>query len=85
MRRNGRETILVVQNWTRKPVKCTVSFAVSKRATASYLAPDETDRDIKGTVAAEPIFARDASYSSDGGFTIGPLGWWISKVDAEKK
>ena len=44
VRRNGSETILVVQNWTRKPVKCTVSFAVSKRATASYLAPDETDR-----------------------------------------
>ena len=82
VRRNGRETILVVQNWTRKPVKCTVSFAVSKRATASYLAPDETDRDVKGTIAAEPLFARDASYSSDGGFTIGPLGWWISKVDA---
>ena len=82
VRRNGSETILVVQNWTRKPVKCTVSFAVSKRATASYLAPDETDRDVKGTIAAEPLFVRDASYSPDGGFTIGPLGWWISKVDA---
>jgi len=58
-----------------------VSFVVSKRATASYLAPDETDRDVKGTIAPEPLFVRDASYSPDGGFAIGPLGWWISKVE----
>ena len=26
VRRNGRETMLVVQNWTGQPVKCGVSF-----------------------------------------------------------
>ena len=81
VRRNGRETVLVVQNWTRKSVTCAVSFSVSKRATASYLAPDETNRDVKGTIAPDPLLAKDATYSSSGGFTIGPLGYWISKVE----
>ena len=81
VRRNGRETILVVQNWTRERVECTVSFAVPKRETASYLAPDETDRDVRGAIAPEPLFVRDATCSPDGGFTIGPLGWWVSRVD----
>ena len=84
VRRNGRETVLVVQNWTKKPVKCGVSFTVPKHATASYLAPDETDRDVKGTIAAEPLFARDAAYSPEEGFTVGPFGWWISKIETDR-
>ena len=84
VRRNGRETILVVQNWTKKPVKCSVSFTVPKHATASYLAPDETDRDVKGTIVPEQLFSRDASYSPEEGFTIGPFGWWISKVETDR-
>ena len=80
VRRNGRETILVVQNWTGKPVNCKVSFSVPRRKAASYLAPDETDRNVKGTIATEPLFARAASRSSDGVFSIGPFGWWISEV-----
>ena len=82
VRRNGRETVLVVQNWTRNTVTFKVSLTVPKRKTASYLAADETDRDVKGVIAAEPLFARDASYSSDTGFAIGSFGCWISKIES---
>ena len=81
VRRSGRDAALVVLNWTDSPVVCEVSFDVPKAATASYLAPDETDRSIRGDIAPEPLFARDASYSpNDGRFTIGPFGCWISKI-----
>ena len=80
VRRNGRDTVLVVQNWTDKPVSCEVSFSVPKIKTASYLASDETDRAVKGAAVAEPILVRDAVYSPDEGFSFGPFGWWISEV-----
>ena len=81
VRRNGRDAALVIQNWTDKAVVCDVSFDVPKTATASYLAPDETDRTIRGEITQEPLFARDASFSpSDGRFAIGPFGCWLSKI-----
>ncbi|MBR4172678.1 MAG: hypothetical protein IKR48_13590 [Kiritimatiellae bacterium] len=81
VRRNGHETVIVVQNWTRKPATCKVSFQVQKRATASYLAPDETDRNVKGSISQYPILVKDTTYSQTDGFSIGPLGYWISKVE----
>ena len=80
VRRNGRETILVIQNWTEKPVKCNVSFSVPRRKTASYLAADETDRDVKGIIAAEPLMSKDAKFDGGKAFELGPWGFWISNV-----
>ena len=80
VRRNGRETVLVVQNWTDKPVECGVSFKVENAKVAYYLAPDETDRSVTGRVARTPLFARNAVHSADGTFSLGPWGWWISDV-----
>ena len=81
VRRNGRDTVLVVQNWTAQPVECTVSFDVPPARTASYLAPDETDRGVRGAVAPEPLFARDARPSGPRSFALGPWGFWISRVE----
>ena len=80
VRRNGHETVIVVQNWTGQPVKCSVSFKVANAKVAYYLAADETDRSVKGKVSATPIFARGATYSADGTFALEPYGWWISNV-----
>ena len=80
VRRNGRDAAIVVQNWTDKSVACAVSFDVPKAATASYLAPEETDRSVHGDIAPEPLFTRDASYLPDSRFTIGPFECWISKI-----
>ena len=80
VRRNGRETVLVVQNWTDRPVKCGVSFKVANAKVAYYLAPDETDRSVRGRVSATPLSVRDTEYSPDGTFALGSYGWWISGV-----
>ena len=75
VRRNGRETMLVVQNWTGQPVKCGVSFNVANAKVAYYLAADETDRSVRGKVSATPLFSRGATYSADGTFS---LGWRVA-------
>ena len=80
VRRNGRDAAIVVQNWTDRSVTCDVSFNVPKAATAYYLAPDETDRRVRGDIAPEPLFTRDASYSPSTRFSLGPFGCWISRL-----
>ena len=80
VRRNGRETMLVVQNWTGKDVRCDVSFAVPKRKTASYLAADEENRDVKGHVSPEAVYSKDAEFVGGTTFHLGAWGAWISKV-----
>ena len=80
VRRNGRETVLVVQNWTNLPVKCDVSFAAPKSEPPWYLAAEEIDRDVKGEISTEPTFCKNAHLSSPKHFDIGPWGCWISPV-----
>ena len=80
VRRNGHDTVLVVQNWSDKLVECEVSFTVPKAAVPWYLASDDTDCDVKGTVSATPILARSAEFVPEHGFSIGPWGCWISEV-----
>ena len=76
VRRGGSDAAIVVQNWTDRPVTCEVSLD----ATASCLAPAETDRGVRGDIASEPLFSRSASHSTGGLFMIGPFGCWISKI-----
>ena len=80
VRRNGRETMLVVQNWTGKDVRCDVSFAVPKRKTASYLAADEENRDVKGRVSPDAVYSKNAEFVGGTTFRVGAWGAWISKV-----
>ena len=80
VRRNGRETMLVVQNWTGKDVRCDVSFAVPKRKTASYLAADEENRDVKGDISPAAVYSKDAEFVGGTAFCLGAWGSWISKV-----
>lgn len=82
VRRNGRDTVLVVQNWTDRPVECEVAFTVQKTRTATYLAPDDTDLNVHGSVSATPILSRSAEHAAGNGFALGPWGWWISEVVA---
>ena len=81
VRRNGRETVLVVQNWTGQDAQCEVSFSVPRRKTASYLAADDTDRDVRGAAAQNPLFSRRTLRSGPLGFALGPWGFWISRVE----
>ena len=80
VRRNGRETMLVVQNWTGKDVRCDVLFAVPKRKTASYLAADEENRDVKGRVSPDAVYSKNAEFVGGTTFRVGAWGAWISKV-----
>ena len=80
VRRNGRETMLVVQNWTGKDVRCDVSFAVPKRKTASYLAADEENRDVNGRVSPDAVYSKNAEFVGGTTFRVGAWGAWISKV-----
>lgn len=79
-RRSGKDTVLVVQNWTDKPVSCEVSFSVPKNKMAFYLAADETDRDVKGDISSSPLFSKASCLIGERGFELGPWGFWISKV-----
>jgi len=36
VRRNGRDAVIVVQNWTDKPVDCSVSFTVEKKKSTQF-------------------------------------------------
>lgn len=80
VRRNKKTTVLVVQNWSAETVTCDVSFKVDAAKTPSYLAPDETDRSVNGTVVPEPIFAKDATFGDVTRFVLGPWGCWISEI-----
>lgn len=79
-RRGKGETILVVQNWSDKKVVCDVSFAVSKADRPSYLAADDTDRDVKGHLADAPLLARDAERIGARSFALGPWGFFVVRV-----
>ena len=80
VRRNGRDTVLVVQNWTGDSVACDVSFDVPASETAWYLAADGTDRSVRGTVSPSPIHARAARLAGPQHFELGPWGCWISEI-----
>ena len=80
VRRNGRETILVVQNWSVESVACEVLFHVPARETAWYLAADDTDRDVHGTVCTVPLHARRARFTAPAGFELGPWGCWVGEM-----
>ena len=81
VRRNGREAVIVVQNWTGKPVECSVSFAVPKKKSGHfYIVADDTDFSVKGAVSPEAIYSRDAKFNGGLSFSLGPWGCWISKV-----
>ena len=83
VRRNGRETILVVQNWTEKPVKCEVSFKVAPPKLPSYLAPDATDRDVKGEISLKPLISKGAQFAGGKTFELGSWGFWISNMTSK--
>ena len=85
VRRNGRETILVVQNWSAEPVSCDVSFHVPAPETAWYLAADDTDRDVRGTVRTAPLHARGARLIAPTGFELAPWGCWVGEVAPEAR
>ena len=78
VRRNGRDSAIVVQNWTDRAVSCEVSFEVPRVAMPSYLASGEADCRLHGEVAPEPLHAKDARLVSSHHFELGPWGRWIS-------
>ena len=81
VRRNGRDAVIVVQNWTDKPVDCSVSFTVEKKKSTHFsVVADDTDFSVKGAVSPEAIYARDAKFNGGLSFSLGPWGCWISKV-----
>ena len=81
VRRNGRDAVIVVQNWTDKPVDCSVSFTVEKKKSTHFsVVADDTDFSVRGAVSPEAIYARDAKFNGGLSFSIGPWGCWISKV-----
>ena len=84
VRRNGRETVLTVQNWSGTDVQCEVSFAAPKRSQPSYVAVEYVDRDVKGEIAGDPMFSRRARRLGARGFALGPWGFWVSKVVVAK-
>jgi 1,4-alpha-glucan branching enzyme len=77
----GRAAVIVVQNWTTNAVSCDVSFKVPPPKLASYLAEDRTDRDVKGVISADPVYEKDAKFTSPAGFELGPWGCWISRIE----
>ena len=79
-RRGGGETVIVVQNWTDKTVECSVSFAAPKDSVPSYIVAEEVDRDVKGTISAEPLHARNARCTGARSFALAPWGCWISTI-----
>ena len=81
VRRNGRQTVLVVQNWTSNRVDCSVSFKVPRRNRPFHLAADEEDRDVKGRVSPVAIHSKNAEFAGGLAFRIGAWGCWISKVE----
>lgn len=81
VRRNGRETVLVVQNWSGGDVQCEVLFSVPKRTTASYLASDDADYSVNGKVQTSPVLSRSAELKGERTFSLGPWGFWISRIE----
>ncbi len=79
-RRGGGETLIVVQNWTDKPVDCEIDFKAPKEAVPSYIALEEVDRDVKGKVDFQPLHAYEAHWMGGRRFSLGPWGRWISRV-----
>ena len=83
VRRGKGETVLVVQNWSGESAVCDVSFAVPKPARPSYLAADDTDRDVKGHLADEPLLVRDARRTGVRSFALGPWGVVVVPVEPD--
>jgi len=81
VRRGKGETVLVVQNWTAKEVLCEVSFNAPKSSVPSYIVAEDVDRDVKGTIAEAPLFARGAEQVSARGFKIAPWGFVAVKIE----
>ena len=57
-----------------------VSFKVAPPKLASYLAAATTDRDVKGEIGSEPLFAKNAKFAGKKTFELGAWGCWISVV-----
>lgn len=80
VRRGGGETILVVQNWSGKPVECEVDFTAPRDSYPSYIAIDAVDRDVKGAVVSKPLHSYEAKWLGGRKFSIGPWGRWVGIV-----
>lgn len=79
-RRGGGETVLVVQNWSDKASACAISFKAPADSLPSYLAAEKVDRDVKGAVAAEPLFAQGVRFAAPDRIDLDPWGFWIGTV-----
>ena len=78
------DTLLVVQNWTDRPVTCDVSFEIPPPQTAWYLDSGDTKADdhcVRGSVSPDPILARAARLAGTARFELGPWGFWISDIN----
>ncbi len=85
VRRGGGETIVVVQNWSDQESACEVSFKVPQSSVPSYIAAEEIDRDVKGAVAEEALYARNAAKAGPRAFKLGPWGCFIGRIDRHEE
>lgn len=80
VRRGKGETVLVVQNWTDAETTCEVKFDVPDNSIQSYIVVEGLDRNVRGTIASEPLFARKATRTGVRRYKLGPYGFAIVNV-----
>ena len=80
VRRGKGETVLVVQNWTDAETDCEVKFDVPDNSIQSYIVVEGLDRNVRGTIASEPLLARKATRTGVRRYKLGPYGFAIVNV-----
>ena len=58
-------------------------FKVAPPKLPSYLAPDATDRDVKGEISLKPLISKGAQFVGGKTFELGSWGFWISKITSK--
>ena len=86
VRRDGKETVLVVQNWRNRAIETEVSFKVPPKQVPSYIALDNPpDLSVKGDLADEPLLAKRAERIGERKFKFGPYGFVVVRVVEGRK
>jgi len=81
IRRNGKETVLVVQNWKDKSVDVKVNLETVEPDFPAYVVNDDpVDRRIKGKPADAPWFARGSEKTGPAAFRLAPYGFDIRPI-----
>jgi len=77
--KDGRQ-VVVVQNWTAKPVETELTFAVKPDDIPNYLEVPRVDRSVKGALAEKPLLSRRAERVGARGFRLGAFGFAVYEV-----